>query len=170
MGKFQLRKVLWKDGDLLYHWRNEPSTRNAFFHSEEISIVEHKKWLQRKLDDLSSEMYILEVHGLPVGQARLDREGNEAYISYSVSSSFRRRGYGKLLLQMIEQEVRQDSLVLVGKVKKDNIPSRSIFRSLGYEEKERDECFEYRKRAGESSDGNAGSAETFSHCRAFGQP
>lgn len=170
MGDYCLRRANWEDKDLLYEWRNDLSVRRASFRPEEIPLAVHERWLREKLADSSCRIYILEAGGISVGQARIDREGNEAYISYSVSSSFRRRGYGKLLLQMIEQEVRQDSLVLVGKVKKDNIPSRSIFRSLGYEEKERDECFEYRKRAGESSDGNARCAETFSHCRAFGQP
>ena len=147
MGSCCLRRVKWEDREMLYHWRNDAVVRHASFQSKEISLSMHEHWLQEKLGDPFSRMYILEIHGIPVGQVRLDRQGNEADISYSIASDFRGRGYGKILLRMVEQEARKESLVLVGKVKKDNLASQAVFRSLGYEERELEKFFEYRKRA-----------------------
>lgn len=145
MEMYHLRKASWEDCALLYKWRNDYSTRKQFFSSEEIMMEEHEMWLKNKLRDATSSIYILEIKGEPAGQVRLDRHEGEGYISYSISSLFRGQGYGKLLLQLLENEVAKESMVLVGQVKKDNIASQVIFQSLGYKEKETEEFFEYRK-------------------------
>lgn len=145
MEKYRLRKASWDDRVLLYTWRNDFSTRKEFFSSEEISMEEHEAWLKKKLADSASSIYILEINGKPAGQARLDRRDGVGYISYSISSSFRGQGYGKLLLQLLENEAAKESLLLIGQVKKDNIASQVIFQSLGYGERETEEFFEYRK-------------------------
>lgn len=147
MGMYRLRRASWEDRVLLYRWRNDSFTRQAFFCSEQVSMEEHEEWLKRKLEDADSSIYILEIEKEPAGQARLDRYDGAAYISYSISSSFRGQGYGKLLLQLLENEAAKESLVLVGQVKKDNVASQVIFQSLGYEERETEEFFEYRKTA-----------------------
>ncbi len=142
-----LRKVEWRDKDILYTWRNDIAVRVASFHREKISLTDHKAWLVTKLEDPSCSMYILESKNEPVGQVRIDRHGKEAYISYSICSGFRGQGYGKLMLELLENEVAEESLVLVGQVKKDNVASQVIFQTLGYKEKEEEEFFEYRKTA-----------------------
>ena len=147
MENWKLRQATWKDKELLYEWRNDFASRSASFHQQEISMTEHESWLERKLSDSVSSIYILEINNEPVGQARLDRNSGVAHISYSIGGRFRGQGYGKLLLQLLENEAAKESLVLVGQVKKDNIASQVIFQSLGYEEREAEEFFEYRKMA-----------------------
>ena len=142
-----LRKAGWQDKDLLYRWRNDSAVRAVSFQPAAISIAEHEAWFRAKLEDADSSIYILEIEKEPAGQARLDRHDGAAYISYSISGSFRGQGYGKLLLQLLENEAAKESLVLVGQVKKDNVASQVIFQSLGYEERETEEFFEYRKTA-----------------------
>lgn len=141
----RLRKAEWQDKDLLYRWRNDFAVRAASFQSTEISVAEHEAWLKKKLTDSASSIYILELNGEPAGQARLDRLDGAGYISYSISSSFRGQGYGKLLLRLLENEAAKESLVLVGQVKKNNIASQVVFQSLGYEKREVGDFFEYRK-------------------------
>lgn len=147
MEMYRLRKASWEDRALLYTWRNDSSTRKQCFSSEEILMEEHEAWLREKLVDSTSSIYILEIKGKPAGQVRLDRSGGTGYISYSISGFFRGHGYGKLLLRLLENEVAKESLILVGQVKKDNTASQIIFQSLGYEEREKEEFFEYRKTA-----------------------
>lgn len=142
-----LREATWEDRDLLYEWRNDAAVRSASFRSQEVSVAEYEAWLKKKLADPASSIYILEVKGKPMGQVRLDRQDKKAFIPYDVSAPFRGQGYGKLLLTLVEQEAAKESLVLVGQVKKDNIASQVIFQSLGYEESEQSDCFEYRKTA-----------------------
>lgn len=142
-----LRRADWQDKSLLYRWRNDFAVRAASFQSVEISVAEHEVWFREKLEDADSSIYILEIEKEPAGQARLDRHDGAAYISYSISCSFRGQGYGKLLLQLLEKEIAKESLILVGQVKKDNIASQVIFQSLGYEERETEDFFEYRKMA-----------------------
>lgn len=142
-----LRQAGWQDKELLYRWRNDSTVRAASFQSAAISVAEHEAWFRAKLEDADSSIYILEIEKEPAGQARLDRHDGAAYISYSISGSFRGQGYGKLLLQLLENEAAKESLVLVGQVKKDNVASQVIFQSLGYEEREAKDFFEYRKRA-----------------------
>ena len=43
--------------------------------------------------------------GLPVGQVRYDREGNEAVISVSLEESFRGQGYGSAILRLASRKV-----------------------------------------------------------------
>lgn len=145
MKRYRLRKAEWQDKELLYRWRNDFAVRAASFQSTRISVAEHEAWLKEKLANSTSSIYILEIKGEPAGQVRLDRHDGEGHISYSISSSFRGQGYGKLLLQLLENEVAKESMVLVGQVRKDNIASQVIFLSLGYKEKETEEFFEYRK-------------------------
>ena len=140
-----LRKAEWKDKELLYEWRNDSLVRKVSFQQKEISMPEHEKWLREKLKNTSSDIYILDIGGNPAGQVRVDREGKEAQVSYSIASSFRGQGYGRLMLQLLEHELEHESLILVGQVKKENAASQVIFRSLGYKEFEKENFFEYRK-------------------------
>lgn len=151
MKRGQLRRAEWKDKELLYQWRNDFAVRAASFQSAEVSVVEHEAWFSEKLEDTGSSIYILEIGKEAAGQARLDYHDGTAYISYSISTHFRGQGYGKLLLQLLEAEAAKETLVLVGQVKKDNVASQVIFQSLGYEEKETEEFFEYRKIASDVS-------------------
>lgn len=143
--KYCLRMAEWKDKDLLYDWRNDSSVRLASFQTEIIPVQEHEKWFREKLKDDGCSIYILEIDGKAAGQIRIDQKDKMAYISYSISIDYRGRGYGKLLLQLLEKELHGKGLIFVGQVKKDNIASQIIFQSRGYEKFEKENFFEYRK-------------------------
>lgn len=141
-----------EDCDLLWQWANDPETRRNSFHTEQITLEEHKAWLSQVLADENTKLYILFENDVPVGQIRLlflDRW----QISYSIAPEFRGQGYGKVLLQMAEKELIQNGYVgdvLFAEVKIHNIASQKIFTSLGFKQTEgtSDEICAYIKKIG----------------------
>jgi len=98
------------------------------------------------MDSEDTEIYILMSDDTPIGQCRLDFKDEGALISYSVDKRFRKRGYGKLLLNMIADVTKSEHpsvKQLNAQVKIENIGSQKVFSALGYEEKECGSINEY---------------------------
>lgn len=144
MEKLQLRKATSEDLMLLYKWVNDPATRDASFNSENISLEEHKRWFENALSDKNIFIFILMLEDIPIGQVRLDIKNNLQFIDYSIDSEYRRRGYGKKILQLLESEFTAN-LPLVGLVKFENVPSQKIFEDLGYKKYLKKDYLEYIK-------------------------
>lgn len=143
-----LRKVTMEDSRILFKWRNEPSTRRSSFNENLIEYGSHLKWLSSTLDNSNIVFFILECNRIPVGQIRLNINNNVAEISYSIGESFRGYGYGRKILTLIEDVVNKYFCNIVyfkALVKKENVASRYLFKSLNYAEIEYNECFEYKK-------------------------
>ena len=94
-----LRKANFLDSKIIFEWRNEPLVRMNSLHTELIMYDTHLKWFQEKLLSKESQIYICMKGETPVGQIRIDYEGNKGEISYSIASEYRGKGYGKQLLQ-----------------------------------------------------------------------
>ena len=91
----------------------------------------------------------------PVGQVRTAKDGDIRTISYMVDPDYRGEHLGKKMLYLLEDEVRRElkkagetKTTLKAEVKKDNEPSLKVFRSLGYAEKEEENCFVFQKEIG----------------------
>lgn len=143
-----LRKVTIEDSVILFKWRNEPSTRRSSFNDNLIEYDSHMKWLCSTLHNSNVIFLILECNRIPVGQIRLNVDSNTAEISYSIGESFRGYGYGRKILILIEDVVNKYFCNIVyfkALVKKENVASRYLFKSLNYAEIEYNECFEYKK-------------------------
>lgn len=136
MNQGYLRKVTKEDMMLLYEWANDKEVRKNSFQTHTIAIEEHKKWFQKKLKSVHCSMYIYMVDDEPVGQIRLEYEGNRGTIDYTIDKKFRGQGYGKNILELAEQQVknnRTEIIYLMGEVKEENIASRKKFEELEYE-------------------------------------
>lgn len=139
MKQSYLREVTKEDMMLLYEWANDKEVRNNAFQTHTIDIEEHKKWFEKRLESDFCSMYIYMVDNKPAGQIRLEYEGNRGTIDYSIDKNYRGKGYGKHILELAEQKVKQfrtDIVYLFGEVKKENMPSRKKFKELEYEEVE----------------------------------
>ncbi|MGN0938041.1 MAG: GNAT family N-acetyltransferase [Selenomonas sp.] len=147
MTGMHLRPARADDMMLYFSWVNDPVVRKNAFQSEPIDFATHRGWFAQALSRSDVSMYVLEVESVPVGQVRLTRQGATALIAYSVAAEHRAHGYGKALLELVEKKVSVGTCLL-GQVKKDNVASRRVFVSLGYEESYfRDmDCWEYRKK------------------------
>ena len=137
MEKGYLRAAVEADMDLLFAWANDPVVRSNSFSTAEISYAEHVQWYHRLLDREDAKQYIYMRENVPVGQIRVTIEGDTAEIGYSVCEHERGKGYGKHMLQLIAEQLRQDFPMvtkLVGKVKPENISSQNAFLRAGYTE------------------------------------
>lgn len=135
MGEVYLRKARWEDVDLLFEWANEEEVRENSFNSEKINYEEHKQWYRNCLEDVVVDSYICYLDSNPVGQIRLNYNNENAIISYSIDKKYRGQGFGGLIIQLVEAEIRQihpETLFLIGSVKFDNIVSQRIFEKNDY--------------------------------------
>lgn len=133
-----LREATMQDMDLIYEWANDPAVRINSFNSEPIQYDTHVKWYNRIMSDESVLQFILMDDDTPVGQIRLNIDGDEAEIGYSIASAYRGKGYGHKVLQLVAEKVKADHhdiRCLVAKVKPENIASSKLFEREGYETK-----------------------------------
>lgn len=136
MGKLYLRPISCDDAKLLFEWANDFDVRCNSFNSAQNSWDEHKSWIERILGDENILLCILMEDDVPVGQMRLDKDARWQ-ISYSIAPAYRGQGYGKIILQLAENELicgGHAGEKLYAEVKKDNIASQRIFKKLGYGE------------------------------------
>ena len=85
----QLRRAEHADRDLLFGWANDDAVRANAFHTEKIPYEKHVVWFDKMMADASVHQYILCDGGTPVGQIRLNVEGSEAYVDYSIAADQR---------------------------------------------------------------------------------
>lgn len=148
MEHMELQAVTIDDMDLIYQWVNEIECRKNSFQTDKIPYEEHVKWFQSKLESSHCDMFLCYKDGLPIGQIRLDYDGEQAYISYSVAKEERGKGYGTLLLRLVEQRMQKEVgkvSILLAKVKKENIASQKKFEQLGYKKTGKESYILYTK-------------------------
>lgn len=145
-----LRLATEQDADLLFRWVNDPNVRQNSFHTEPISLGEHRRWLSQIFAAKNARLYILQANDKAIGQVRLVFADNWR-ISYSIASEYRRQGFGKIILQLAENELIKAGYAgekMLAEVKSDNVVSRRIFRGLGYRETQshHDGAYDYTKK------------------------
>ncbi len=142
-----LKKVKPADVDLLFQWANDSEVRRNAFHTEPILYENHVKWFANMLADASVYQYILYQEETPIGQIRLNIEGGEAIIDYSISANYRGKGYGNKLLQLLKQQLAADKIPdvikLTGQVKYENPASARVFEKCGFTKREMTDCIQY---------------------------
>lgn len=137
MEKLRIRKATIEDMDLIFEWANDEDERRNSFNPEKIPYENHCRWYKNKMDSDDTYIFILMCGDTPIGQCRLDIEDGEALISYFIGQRYRNCGYGKKLLNLIYEEVKNNIpkiTVLRAEVKEENIPSQKVFIALGYSE------------------------------------
>jgi len=133
-----LRKAGPQDMDLLFQWVNEGLVRKNSFLSAPVAYDEHVRWFQDMLSRENAGQYIYMDDDRPAGEIRIEADGREAEISYSICMEKRCMGYGKDMLGLLQEHVRQDFPQvekLAAKVKPENIASQKALMDAGYEEK-----------------------------------
>jgi len=125
-----LRAANADDFMLLYKWANDQTVRQNSYHSEPITIEEHKRWFERKLADANCDIYILTDGLQDYGQVRGEREESVIKIGYSIDASFRGKGYAKTMLKLFAEKYRGS--LLYAEVKEENTASQRVFEDLGY--------------------------------------
>lgn len=131
-----LRPANEDDEALLLEWRNDPETRRQSLQQAPVTTAEHARWLRERLARRSEcRIYVAEVDGAPVGQARVDRVGDDrGEISVALSAASRGRGLGRALIAKASQAAVADLGVrtVTAIVKSQNAASLRAFEAAGY--------------------------------------
>ena len=146
--KLYLRKATEDDVTILFEWVNDKDTRQNAFDTHIITYEEHSAWFKRMMKDSDQIQYILMKGEKPVGEVRLTIENHEAVIDYSISNTERGYGYGKEIINLITEKVREDCPMvkkLIGRVKPSNAASYHCFIGNGFEEVYRQLEFEIKE-------------------------
>lgn len=129
---YKLQRVCEEDKDLLFEWANDKECRKNSFHSEAISYEEHCKWFSKQLVNQKCCMYLCYCENIPIGQVRINCEGEAGCISYFIASEYRGRGHAYNMLLLMECEMKGKIKQLTACVKYDNIASQMVFRKGNY--------------------------------------
>lgn len=130
-----LRPATGEDIDLLFQWANEPVVRANSFHTEQIPYEVHRAWFERIMRNENVCQYVLMDGETAVGQIRMEKHMEKAEIGYSVSSEYRGKGYGRMMLENLLEIVKTDYpdiQYLSARVKPNNTPSKKMLESEGY--------------------------------------
>lgn len=149
--QINFRKAVWEDAELLFSWANDMDVRRNAFTQHEISWDEHAQWFQKKLSDEDCCIYIAyqnRIGGMaerlrerPIGQIRLDIDGDKAEIDYSVCAEMRGHGLGTILIKEIQSLAEERIQKFTAKVKKSNPASIKVFEKCGFVKTEEKETY-----------------------------
>lgn len=137
-----LRSVQPEDIDLLFKWANDETVRANGFHMDQIPYEEHRRWFEKMLSDDHQIQYILMSGDDAVGQVRLSIEAHSAEVHYSIAQEERNKGYGKIAIQLIQNEIYNkypNVQKVTAKVKPTNTASIRCFERNGFLET----CIQY---------------------------
>jgi RimJ/RimL family protein N-acetyltransferase len=96
-----IRAASVADRELLWRWANDPDARAASFDTERIPWETHVAWLDAKLADPASRIYVVGEGNMPKAVVRF--EGNDegvAVVSIVVDPGERGRGLGTRALRL----------------------------------------------------------------------
>lgn len=126
---FELRPFETADLPFLLRLVNQGSVVSSSFSLSAVAPKEHWEWSQTI--GTRRRIWIFEVSGLPIGQCRLDSEGNGYILSYSIEELFQGRGYSKLMLKALIREIGEDA-ILIAKVRPENIASQKVLKHCNF--------------------------------------
>jgi len=141
-----LRHAVLEDCELLFSWRNHPSTRRFFFDSNELNFSMHQVWFKKSIQSSACELLIGHVDGYDIGVLRFDYEENKAMVSIYLDPVLQGNGYGEKLLRSGIEWIgsqRQFISVLIAHVIEQNIQSKRVFISAGFKPISSEFIFEF---------------------------
>ena len=135
--ELHVRDMSISDRNLVFKWANDPITRANSLSSKEIKIETHNKWFKSKLQDNKCRFYLIKsVNCIAVGMVRFEQlnDGNSYEVHYSIAPIYRGLGMGSHVLRDAIDAIylKIGEVVIVGRIKKINVASERIFKSIGF--------------------------------------
>jgi RimJ/RimL family protein N-acetyltransferase len=115
---------------MLLAWRNDAETRANSCNHAVLRWHGHLRWLEQVLVDPTCELLIAERHRVAVGTVRFDRSGSEYVVSWTIAPGRRRRGLGRVMMQLVVE--RAANRRLRADIARDNEGSMAIARVAGF--------------------------------------
>jgi RimJ/RimL family protein N-acetyltransferase len=115
---------------LLRDWRNDDQAVRFSGTAKRVSATEHARWLSTHLADPTTLLWVAEEDGVPVGQARVDRDGDVGTVSISVAARHRGRGVAVAILRAVIGV--SSAAKLRALVRPANVASLHAFERVGF--------------------------------------
>lgn len=128
----QLKVATAEQARFLFELRNDPQTRQMFRSTEAVEWETHVHWLDKKLIEPKSRLYIAFAKGQPCGQFRVDPSGET---SVAVAPAFRGQGLSAEIIRegcALYAAEFQPSHPLTAMIKSSNTPSIRSFEKAGF--------------------------------------
>lgn len=132
--RINLRDVTPADAALLFQWRNDPLVRAMSFTSTKIAWSSHLHWLEQRIADRDTKMFIGADELGEIGQFRAQREDRRGEVSVSVAGARRGQGAAAELIAAGTRAVISSGYVDAcdAFIKPDNVASAAAFSLAGY--------------------------------------
>jgi UDP-2,4-diacetamido-2,4,6-trideoxy-beta-L-altropyranose hydrolase len=131
----RLRPARAEDLYQYFSWAHDADVRAQSIQTQPFSFENHRNWFTDRLASPDSHLFVMLAGDLPVGQIRFDQVGNEQRIDYSIDKCFRGRGWASRLAALgMSQVPRRPGMGFLAEVKQSNLPSLTVFSSLGFTE------------------------------------
>lgn len=129
-----LRAIRGDDASLVRAWRNDADAVRFSMSARPVSEVEHARWFATVLTDPQIQLWIAEENGIPVGQVRVDLDGDSGVFSIAVAASARGRGVGQRMLRLAVEEIERQHIVttMTAVTHADNLASIHAFERVGF--------------------------------------
>ena len=129
-----LRDATADDARLLWEWANDEKVRRLSFSPSAISWPDHVAWLEQKLADQATHLYVANDGDDAVGQIRFEASGTEAEIDVSLAAAHRGKGLGGALISAGVRRFFLDSAAprVVARVRPENVASAEAFDLAGF--------------------------------------
>jgi UDP-2,4-diacetamido-2,4,6-trideoxy-beta-L-altropyranose hydrolase len=133
-----LRVARGDDAHLVRAWRNDADSVRFSMSGRPVSEAEHARWFATALTDPRRQLWIAEENGIPVGQVRVDLDGDSGVFSIAVAASARRRGVGQRMLRIALEEIERQHVVttMTAVTHPDNLASIHAFERVGFRRRE----------------------------------
>lgn len=130
--KAKLKKASNKDIFFLYKLVNDPEVIKNSLTKKNVSFKNHSQWFKKALQKKNTSILIFKTTNHKLGHVRLDTNSKkQTFITYSVANEFRGANVGyKMLNLAIKKNSTKTNLFAI--VKKNNEPSKKIFKKLGF--------------------------------------
>jgi UDP-2,4-diacetamido-2,4,6-trideoxy-beta-L-altropyranose hydrolase len=133
VGDVRLRPATLADGHKLWEWQTLSGIRRFARNPRVPAWPEHLAWLKQRLGDLGSLLNIVLVDEIPAGVLRLDRQVGGAFeVSILVDPAVQGKGIAHAALRAARRLL--PSVPFQAEVHRDNVASRRLFSSCGYQE------------------------------------
>jgi UDP-2,4-diacetamido-2,4,6-trideoxy-beta-L-altropyranose hydrolase len=98
--KLNLRRATSNDALTYYMWLNDSEQKSDLTFENPIHYKNHSEWLDQKLKDRESHLFVLEAGNLPAGQIQFKWRCDEAVVEFSLDALVRGREWEKQLIKL----------------------------------------------------------------------
>ena len=138
----RIHKANINDCLIYYNWFNDPINIKNSIIKKKTDISKHIIWFKKKISNKLSDLLILKIGNLPIGQIRFEKKVKYILIDYYLDEIVRKRGWGKKLLYLGLKKMNfNNNILLRGQVRKNNHPSIKVFLKLGFKLVKKDNNF-----------------------------